>query len=127
MLSDWGRSGFGLSPNCRRPAQRETKVMRYGIPEPRPEVATIRVLMQRTTKAIPFPGSFEVTYQAGCEYDLPEWLAEAFFKGGEADPAEAHQQPSQAAQDGPGAAGEASGPVLAPGVAKSRPRRRQAP
>ena len=71
----------------------------YGLPEPAPEFATIKVRMLKTTRAIPYPGSPEVDYQEGCEYDLPEWLAEAFFRGGEGDPAEAHAQPETAPQE----------------------------
>lgn len=71
--------------------------MRYGLKPQKPEEATIRVRMQRTTQAQIPGGNPIVIYEAGQEYDLPEWLAQAFFKGGEADPAEAHEQPVEAA------------------------------
>ena len=89
----------------------------YGLAEELPHEATIRVVMQRTTKAIPHPRIGERVYEAGQEYDLPEWLAEAFFRGGEADPAEAHIQAGDAAQEASGAPVEAEAPS---GGAKTR-------
>lgn len=82
----------------------------YGLAEELPHEATIRVVMQRTTKAIPHPRIGERVYEAGQEYDLPEWLAEAFFRGGEADPAEAHMQAVDGAQDASGAPQEPAAP-----------------
>jgi len=81
----------------------------YGLRAELPQEATIRVLMQRTTRAIPHPMIGERVYEAGQEYDLPEWLAEAFFRGGEADPAEAHMQVGDAAQEPLGAPQAAEG------------------
>lgn len=83
--------------------------MHYGLPPPAIEITTIRVLMQKTTKAIPHPALGERVYEQGREYDLPDWLAEAFFRGGEADPAEAHMQDGEAAQEPLGAARAADG------------------
>lgn len=75
--------------------------MHYGI-QPEPEtVPTIRVRMLRTDKAIPFAGSYEVTYLEGHEYDLPDWLAEAYFRDGFADPAEAHAQHAGPVENSP--------------------------
>jgi hypothetical protein len=74
-------------------------------PEPEP---TIRVVMLRTDVGYPQPGS-RVTYEAGQEYDLPESLAACFFSTASADPAEAHQQPSEpigATLDGQTGAGD---------------------
>jgi hypothetical protein len=64
--------------------------MRYGLPPEQPPVTTIRVRMVRTTRATLDGGKTVREFAAGEEYDLPEWLAEAFFKGGEGDPAEAY-------------------------------------
>jgi len=67
--------------------------MLYGLPPPEPEIVTIRVLMLRTSKATLDGGATTQTFEEGQEYDLPDWLAEAFFRGREADPAEAYLQP----------------------------------
>lgn len=101
--------------------------MLYGIPEPTPEVVTIKVRMVKTTKAIPFAGSPEVVYEAGHDYHLPEWLALAFFRGGEGDPAEAHAQPmpTESHEAAPAAPGLSTDPARPPETAKSRPRPRQ--
>lgn len=66
--------------------------MMYGLPPPEPEIVKIRVLMLKTSKATLDGGATVNEFEAGQEYDLPDWLAEAFFRGGEADPAEAHVQ-----------------------------------
>lgn len=75
------------------------------VPVERP---TVRVLMQRDAVGAP-DGITKTHYAAGQEYDLPPDLAECFFSTGHADPAEAHTQPAEASQDGPGAAAEADG------------------
>lgn len=84
--------------------------MFYGLKPTEPEVTTIRVRMVKTTRATLDGGCTATDYQAGEDYDLPEWLAEAFFRGGEADPAEAHMQGGGAAQDASGAPQEAEAP-----------------
>jgi len=94
--------------------------MLYGLLPPVPEVATIRVVMLRTDTATLDGGATTMTLEAGREYDLPEWLAEAYFRDGKADPAEAHQQPG----DEPRAASE-GGPE-APGPSQ-RARKRKSP
>jgi hypothetical protein len=97
--------------------------MRYGLPPSKPEEVTMRVRMVKTTRAIPHPGSPEVDYLAGHDYDLPEWLAEAFFRGGEGDPAEAHeQQPVAARKFDPTAVSEGGGGQTSPDAATARPR-----
>jgi hypothetical protein len=99
--------------------------MRYGLPpEPEP-VVLIRVLMQRTTKATLDGGRTEHVYEVGHEYDLPEWLALAFFAGGEADPAEAHAQPSASQNEGAGSPGEEAALSLADASPKVRSKSRQ--
>ena len=96
--------------------------MRYGIPPETPPEPMIRVLMQRTSKATLDGGGTTRVFEEGHEYDLPEWLAEAFFRGGEADPAEAHAQHSADAQEGPGEAGDGEGPQVGSKTANARPR-----
>lgn len=73
--------------------------MLYGIPEVKPPVVTIQVRMVKTTKATLDGGCTTIEYQEGQEYDLPEWLAQAFFSGGEGDPAEAHAVESEPVAD----------------------------
>lgn len=94
MLSDWG--AVGLVPGwLRRPSPRpKVNVMRYGINE-QPEQTTIKVRMVRTLRAM--VNGKAVDLAEGSEHDLPEELAEALFRGHDADPAEAHQQPGYAA------------------------------
>ena len=96
--------------------------MFYGLKPAEPEVPTIRVRMVKTTRATLDGGCTATDYQAGEDYDLPEWLAEAFVRGGEADPAEAHMQAENAAQDASGAPGEAGG--ASDGAKKARAPRR---
>lgn len=99
--------------------------MHYGI-QPEPEtVPTIRVRMLRTDKAIPFAGSYEVTYLEGHEYDLPDWLAEAYFRDGFADPAEAHVQPSGEALSGGENQPSQSGIAETPSASASKIRARR--
>lgn len=88
MLASWG--AIGLVP-IRRPAPTpKVNRMRYGVmPETEP-VTTVRVRMVKTSQAT-LDQRTTLTLEAGTEYDLPEWLAQAFFKGGEADPAEAYE------------------------------------
>lgn len=85
--------------------------MYYGLKPAEPEVTTIRVRMVKTTRATLDGGRTATDYQAGQDYDLPEWLAEAFFQGGEADPAEAHIQAGDAAQEASGAPVAADAPT----------------
>lgn len=92
--------------------------MRYlvgGRPVP-VERPTVRVLMLKDAVGAP-DGITKTHYVAGQEYDLPLDLADCFFSTGEADPAEAHMQAKEAAQDAPGAPQAAGG---ASGRAKTR-------
>lgn len=95
--------------------------MLYGL-APEPEVhATIRVRMVKDSRAIPCAGAPETVYVAGNDYDLPDWLAEAYFRDGIADPAEAHMQAENAAQEPQRA------PVAAEGASGGAKTRRGAP
>jgi hypothetical protein len=113
MLSDWGVAG--LSP-LRRPGSRpKVNRMLYGLPfgDPSQEATTIRVRMVKTMRATTDGGRTSILCEAGQEYDLPEWLAEAFFTGGEADPAEAHQMADAYENKRLTAAGLVKGPAVA--------------
>lgn len=91
--------------------------MLYGLKPDEPEITTIRVHMVKTTRATLDGGRTAIDYEVGQDYDLPEWLAEAFFRDGKADPAEAHMQAENAAQEPLGAPGK---PEVATGKAKTR-------
>lgn len=69
---------------------------------------TVRVLMLKDAVGAP-DGITKTHYAAGQEYDLPTDLADCFFSTGDADPAEAHMQAANAAQDAPGAPQAAAG------------------
>lgn len=97
--------------------------MRYLVGGMRPPVEqqTVRVVMLRDAWGAP-DGITRTFYAAGEEYDLPADLAGCFFSTSDADPAEAHMQAENAAQDASGAPGEADG---APdGTKKARGARR---
>lgn len=70
--------------------------MRYGLQPEQPPTATIRVRMVKTTRATLDGGRTVKDYEAGKDYDLPEWLARSFFAGGEGDPAEAYEDKREA-------------------------------
>lgn len=74
--------------------------MRYLVGGLRPPVEqqTVRVVMLRDAWGAP-DGITRTLYEGGREYDLPADLAECFFSTGEADPAEAHMQSADAAQE----------------------------
>lgn len=97
----------------------------YGLPPPEPEMVVMRVRMQRTATATLDGGATTRVFEEGQEYDLPEWLAQAFFRGGEADPAEAHAQlASEAAgQGGSLGTGDEGGDTARPPASEKRAKR----
>lgn len=84
--------------------------MRYLVGGMRPpsEQQTVRVLMLRDAWGAP-DGITRTFYAAGEEYDLPADLAGCFFSTSDADPAEAHMQAGDAAQEPLGAPEAAGG------------------
>lgn len=92
--------------------------MRYLVGGMRPpsEQQTVRVLMLRDAWGAP-DGITRTFYAAGEEYDLPADLAGCFFSTSDADPAEAHIQAGDAAQEASGAPVEAEAPS---GATKTR-------
>jgi len=84
--------------------------MRYLVGGMRPpsEQQTVRVLMLRDAWGAP-DGITRTFYAAGEEYDLPADLAGCFFSTSDADPAEAHTQLVDAAQEPLGAPQAAEG------------------
>lgn len=97
--------------------------MRYLVGGMRPpsEQQTVRVLMLRDAWGAP-DGITRTFYAGGQEYDLPTDLAECFFSTSDADPAEAHMQVMDAAQEPLGAPQEAEG--TPEGAKKARVARR---
>ena len=97
--------------------------MRYLVGGMRPpsEQQTVRVLMLRDAWGAP-DGITRTFYAAGEEYDLPADLAGCFFSTSDADPAEAHMQAGDAAQEPLGAPQAADG--ASDGAKKARGARR---